>query len=103
MRCSGTDVQQDYRAVGFEGEPPPPPEQIGPRHFPAEAEEYFDEVASLRYPFQLAYSSEDYLAQPALSTRCPAPSARGTARTDSRRKQANTQYRPQIVPSDRLR
>jgi SAM-dependent methyltransferase len=58
-----TDVQEDYRAVGFEGEPPPPPEQIGPRHFPAEAEDYFNEVASFRYPFQLDYSAADYLAQ----------------------------------------
>jgi hypothetical protein len=32
-----TDVQADYRAVGYEGDPPPPPEQIGPQHFPTEA------------------------------------------------------------------
>jgi SAM-dependent methyltransferase len=59
-----TDVQDDYRAVGFEGSPPPPPEQIGPRHFPPEAESLFAEVASLRYPpFEVLYSAEDYLAQ----------------------------------------
>ena len=56
-----TDVQQDYRAVGYEGDPPPPPEQIGPWHFPAEAGAFFQEVASLRYPFQAVYSTGDYL------------------------------------------
>jgi SAM-dependent methyltransferase len=58
-----TDVQQDYRAVGFAGEPPPPPEAIQPWHFPAEAAAFFTEAASLRYPFELTYSAEDYLAQ----------------------------------------
>jgi SAM-dependent methyltransferase len=58
-----TDVQEDYRAVGFEGSPPPPPAQIEAWHFPAEANQYFDEVASLRYPFRLTYSAGDYLAQ----------------------------------------
>ena len=58
-----TDVQQDYLAVGFAGEPPPPPEAIQPRHFPAEAAAFFTETASVRYPFQLTYSAEDYLAQ----------------------------------------
>ena len=29
-----TEVQADYRAVGFGGGPPPPPAQIGPWHFP---------------------------------------------------------------------
>lgn len=54
-------VQEDYRAVGYEGSPPPPPEQIGPWHFPAEAALFFREVASLRYPFQVTYSTADYL------------------------------------------
>ena len=58
-----TDVQEDYRAVGFEGSPPPPPAQIEAWHFPAEASQYFEEVTSLRYPFQLTYSAGDYLAQ----------------------------------------
>lgn len=57
-----TDVQQDYRAVGFEGSPPSPPEQIGVRHFPPEAASFFEETASLRYPFQVRYSADDYLA-----------------------------------------
>jgi len=57
------DVQQDYRAVGLPGEPPPPPEAIEPWHFPADATAFFTETASLRYPFQLTYSAEDYLAQ----------------------------------------
>jgi SAM-dependent methyltransferase len=57
-----TDVQADYRAVGYEGDPPPPPEQIGPQHFPTEAGAFFEEVASRRYPFQMVYRAEDYLA-----------------------------------------
>lgn len=57
-----TDVQEDYRAVGFEGDPPPPPGQIGPRHLPPEADGLFEEVASLRYPFEMRYSAGDYLA-----------------------------------------
>lgn len=63
------DVQQDYLAVGFAGEPPPPPERIDEWHFPAEAAAYFDEVVSLRYPpFEIRYSAEDYLAN--LATQC---------------------------------
>jgi SAM-dependent methyltransferase len=57
-----TDVQADYRAVGFEGNPSPPPDQIASPRFPPEAEGLFEEVASLRYPFQVRYSAEDYLA-----------------------------------------
>jgi SAM-dependent methyltransferase len=57
------EVQEDYRAVGFPGAPPPPPEQIGPWHFPREARAYFDEVASFRYPFRWSYTAADYLAQ----------------------------------------
>jgi SAM-dependent methyltransferase len=57
-----TDVQADYRAVGFAGDPPPPPEQVGPWHFPPEGRSLFREVASLRYPFEVLYSAEDYLA-----------------------------------------
>src|SRR5689334_6251577 len=57
-----TDVQEDYRAAGLEGTPPPPPEQIGAQHLPPEAAPYFTETAALRYPFQLRYSPEDYLA-----------------------------------------
>jgi SAM-dependent methyltransferase len=56
------DVQEDYRAAGVEGSPPPPPEQIGLQHLPPEAAGLFEEVASLRYPFQRYYSGEDYLA-----------------------------------------
>ncbi|HEU4784229.1 MAG TPA: class I SAM-dependent methyltransferase [Ktedonobacterales bacterium] len=57
-----TDVQMDYRAVGYEGAPPPPPEQISPWRFPREAEKLIREVASLLYPFEVLYSAEDYLA-----------------------------------------
>jgi SAM-dependent methyltransferase len=57
-----TDVQEDYRAMGYAGGPPPPPEQIGPWHFPAEATPFFVELVSRRYPFRVVYSAEDYLA-----------------------------------------
>lgn len=57
-----TDVQEDYRAVGYDGSPPPPPGQIGSQHFPPEAGSLFTEVASRRYPFRLRYSAQDYLA-----------------------------------------
>jgi SAM-dependent methyltransferase len=56
------DVQADYRAVGYAGSAPPPPEAIAPEHLPPEALAYFDEVAARRYPFQLVYTAEDYLA-----------------------------------------
>ena len=66
-RPEGTDpfwfeVQHDYRAVGFEGEPPPTPESIGLWHFPEEATGFFQETAAFRYPFQMSYSTDDYLA-----------------------------------------
>lgn len=57
-----TEVQADYRAVGYEGSPPPAAQRIGPQHLPAEAGEHFAETASLRYPFQVRYRAEDYLA-----------------------------------------
>ena len=38
------------------------PNQIGPQHFPPESASLFEEVASLRYPFQIPCSAEDYLA-----------------------------------------
>jgi SAM-dependent methyltransferase len=56
------DVQDDYLAVGYAGEPPPPPEQIEAWHFPAGAAEFFDEIASRSYPFRMRFSSEDYIA-----------------------------------------
>ncbi|HET9111133.1 MAG TPA: methyltransferase domain-containing protein [Ktedonobacterales bacterium] len=57
-----TEVQADYQAVGFEGDPPPPPDQISPWRFPREAQSLFEEVASARYPFEARYSAEAYLA-----------------------------------------
>lgn len=56
------EVQQDYLAVGYAGQPPPPPEKIGPWHFPPEAARYFDEGVTRHYPFTVVYSSDDYLA-----------------------------------------
>jgi SAM-dependent methyltransferase len=56
------DVQADYRAVGYEGSPPPLPEQISAWHFPQEASSLFREAASFCYPFEVLYSAEDYLA-----------------------------------------
>jgi SAM-dependent methyltransferase len=57
-----TEVQADYQAVGYDGDPPPPPEEISPWRFPRDAEGLFQEVASMRYPFEMLYSAEDYLA-----------------------------------------
>ena len=57
-----TDVEEDYLAAGLGGEPPPPPEAIGPWRLPLDAAPYFEEVAARRYPFQVVYSAEDYLA-----------------------------------------
>ncbi|GAA2758943.1 methyltransferase domain-containing protein [Actinopolymorpha rutila] len=57
-----TQVQEDYRVVGYEGDPPPAPERVGPRHLPAEAGALFEEVASRRYPFEARFTAEDYLA-----------------------------------------
>jgi SAM-dependent methyltransferase len=56
------DVQEDYRAVGAEGEPPPPPEAIGPHHLPPDACVLFEELTALRYPFAKEYTAIDYLA-----------------------------------------
>ena len=44
------DVQEDYRAAGMEGTPPPPPEQIGSQHLPPGAARYFTEVAACVTP-----------------------------------------------------
>ena len=57
-----TEAQADYRAVGYAGDPPPPPDEISPWRFPPEAQALFQEVASLRYPFEMLYSAEDYLS-----------------------------------------
>ena len=56
------DVQEDYRAVDYEGSPPPPPEAIETWHLPDEATAHFEEIAARRYPFQVVYSAGDYLA-----------------------------------------
>ena len=74
-----TDVQEDYRAVGFEGEPPPPPAEITGWHFPLDALEFFTETASLRYPFEWTYSADDYLAQLATQAGTRALGADGAA------------------------
>ena len=56
------EVQEDYRAVGFDGGPPPRPEAIEPRHLPPEAGAFFREVAARTYPFRRDYTAEEYLA-----------------------------------------
>jgi SAM-dependent methyltransferase len=57
------DVQEDYRAVGWEGDPPPPPDAIGPWHLPPEAEPFVEEVFARTYPFQQrVFTAEEYLA-----------------------------------------
>jgi hypothetical protein len=55
-------VQEDYQAAGYEGDPPPPPGDIDSWHFPPAAGSFFEEVASVRYPFQILYQADDYLA-----------------------------------------
>jgi hypothetical protein len=59
-----TDVQADYRAVGYEGDPPPPPEQIGTQHFPTEA------GALPAWPPNPARTRSARLAAPASSPGC---------------------------------
>lgn len=54
-------VEEDYRAVGYDGTPPPTPEKIGPFHLPADAQVYFEEVAARRYPFEVRFSVQDYV------------------------------------------
>ncbi len=54
-------VQEDYRAVGYVGAPPPPPENIRPFRLSPEAQCYFEEVARERYPFDVTLSVDDYL------------------------------------------
>ena len=56
-----TEVQEDYRAVGYAGEPPPPADEIAGWHFPPEAAAWFTETVSLRYPFRRRYSAADYV------------------------------------------
>jgi SAM-dependent methyltransferase len=55
------DVQEDYRAVGFEGGPPPAPDAIQPWHFPPEAGALFTEVAARAYPLRRVYTADEYL------------------------------------------
>jgi hypothetical protein len=78
-----TDVRQDYHAVGFAGDPPPP-EAIPALHFPAEAAGLFEETASLRYPIQVTYRAEDYLAQLATQSGTQALGAAGATEFLSR-------------------
>jgi SAM-dependent methyltransferase len=56
------DVQEDYRAVGAKGDPPPTPGAIGAQHLPVQALTFFEEVAARRYPFTVEYTTSDYLA-----------------------------------------
>ncbi len=55
------DVQEDYRAVGAKGDPPPTPGAIGTQHLPVDALQYFEEVAARRYPFTAEYTASDYV------------------------------------------
>jgi SAM-dependent methyltransferase len=55
-------VEEDYRAVGYAGGAPPEPDAVGPWHLPPEALEHFDEVAAARYPFEVSWTVEDFVA-----------------------------------------
>lgn len=55
-------VQEDYQAVGYPGDPPPPTEEIGPWHFPPDAAALFSETLARRYAFTVTLSAEDYIA-----------------------------------------
>lgn len=70
-----TEVQQDYRAVGYAGGPPPPPEQVETPRLPDAARTWFDDLTARRYPFRTIYTAEDYLANLATqsSTRALGP------------------------------
>lgn len=57
-----TDVQEDYRAVGYAGGPPPRPEEIEAAHLPGTASAFFDELATRRYPFRMTYTAADFVA-----------------------------------------
>jgi hypothetical protein len=55
-------VEEDYRAVGYPGEPPPSADRIQPWHFPPEAQAWFSEVMAKCYRFSVTLSAADYLA-----------------------------------------
>jgi protein-L-isoaspartate O-methyltransferase len=56
------DVQEDYRAVDFPGDPHPALDAIGPSHLPPDAAAFFAEVAARTYPFRRVYTADEYLA-----------------------------------------
>ena len=55
-------VEEDYRAVGYPGDAPVEPGAIGVWHLPPPALEHFVEVAARRYPFEVTYPVDDYVA-----------------------------------------
>jgi SAM-dependent methyltransferase len=55
-------VQEDYRAVGYPGEPPPSADRVEPWHFPPEAGKWFREILVKRYRFSAKMSAQDYVA-----------------------------------------
>jgi hypothetical protein len=55
-------VQEDYRAVGYPGAPPPPADRIESWHFPPDAGGRFTEVLVRPYRFSLTLGAEDYVA-----------------------------------------
>jgi SAM-dependent methyltransferase len=61
------DVQEDYEAVGWEGNPATP-DSIGTGHLPAEADPYFEEVAARRYLFHHRIPARDHLANMAIQS-----------------------------------
>jgi SAM-dependent methyltransferase len=57
-----TAVGEDYRAVGYRGDPPPPADLVPAWHFPPEAVGLFTEKFARGYEFSATLSADDYVA-----------------------------------------
>jgi SAM-dependent methyltransferase len=55
-------VGDDYRAVGYRGDPPPPADLISPWHLPAEAAGLFTETLARCYRFTATLTADEYVA-----------------------------------------
>ena len=55
------DLQEDYAAAGIPGQPPSPPESVGPWRFPEHALTHFEPVDSRRYHQVVSFRPDDYV------------------------------------------